>query len=791
MGRVVSLIALPVALHATELGKKLPQCEKAYQVPDQHMMCFPDKEIGMCRDTHQDNDALITMCQNICGDNIALTVGTYEAGVDKSFLNMICLEDDVLNTGVTVMKRDDALLRECTELGFSFERLQKFTGDFVGKFEMVKIKQLKFAQLAQNRTQDMQDEIARRLDTEVAEARRADKIPLLQDIIEKARNQYMPKKADESEVIDAVGEVREAGRILFDSVREQMENIRSFKDKCLLLLNIPISDQRAQMADICATNANYCMDEAAATEEEYKRLARDSTKHVGCCCAGVPTVFGSSEAPGKGLDPSCSPVRRLQGEAATNRSLTEKDELDGTADVCLYAKDLVLRESAQTISEMKAAGLSTATVVKLTDEMKECERRLQDEPNKGPSSAGLSEPSGSQRKLQDQMCLNPPTSPTAAHWTPEFQAELPLAPTEQQHDGICSDLGLPKMQEMCNDFCGKGSMSILLGTDQQGFSHEESDGVCMSIGGKDMKPDIALKCLTRASQMKWHHFHAKEMVVALEMVKAKKVTLEGYARNEAILLNEWIKTQAEDEFKQMNIGVDEQKLLKKFAERTQEITGGDLLQHDLSLAIDTVLEKAEALEESIEKMMKETEEFMAECSRLTTGYDKSGHYLLDLCRVKGTLCLDNPDAFRATCCCAYNPLVSYGTEPSLSNTIPGLAGLEGDRRLQPAGNSPEETLLDSVCEMSSEEVGDTWSQARRTLSELGQEELLDQFVTKMKANYNLCPVMEEDQNDGSRSEDGSSSTAEGNTDGTESSDAFGPAGSCTVAAAGLWLALSQ
>lgn len=261
--------------------------------------------------------------------------------------------------------------------------------------------------------------------------------------------------------------------------------------------------------------------------------------------------------------------------------------------------------------------------------------------------------------------------------------------------------------------------------------------MCMAPGGTEMTPDRTQKCLMAASSMKAHSFVASELVTALEKVKAAKLMVEGHAQTAAEELNEWIREEAAYEFLNMNIGEDEGKLLKKFADQTAKIGGGSpLTEKDLENAIDWVLEKGTQLEGSLVKMKAETEEFLDECAVLTTGYDAEKHYMFDLCRVAGSKCLHQENAVRAVCCCGYSPLTAYGSSPSLAATIPGLPT---SRRMSEALPEVASEPLPSVCDMAEDGCSEVWTRASLVLTRLGRQQLITRENNRAKAAYNLCP----------------------------------------------------
>jgi hypothetical protein len=228
---------------------------------------------------------------------------------------------------------------------------------------------------------------------------------------------------------------------------------------------------------------------------------------------------------------------------------------------------------------------------------------------------------------------------------------------------LCGDspkIDFDNMLKRCTAFCEPKGIPILLGTEGTGFSQAEMDTFCMadldSTDALAHKPGLLDECRFLSKALEAIKVAIKDFVGACRTVSFAQLEYKAKMLDKVKDLQaQMFSKKVQDEIKFARMDKKMEVFMRKLYVNMKDTMGRGLLNMDLEKHFKTLEEKANLLQSVMTNEMDNFKKYVETCDKLVLGTSSSGAYLLDICSVTSTECIESKWAQRVGCCCGIVP----------------------------------------------------------------------------------------------------------------------------------------
>jgi len=314
---------------------------------------------------------------------------------------------------------------------------------------------------------------------------------------------------------------------------------------------------------------------------------------------------------------------------------------------------------------------------------------------------------------------------------PSSEGSLRVAMSDVVEEHICANIEPPvdfdNIFDRCEAFCGPSGIPIPIGTDTVGFNFEEIDAVCtgeVTEGGSDpvlrYDPDLKANCEDWGEAVQDINRRAADFIASVtnmtfEQLIYRTAMADKVAEMQLVITSDEVQEQLELE----RVDRKMERLQTIIEDNLADLMTSGLLSRGLESRLDNLELKANLLMETIERELPKVTNFTEQCNDVILAAGPGDVYMLDICSVTSTECIDEADGWgrHVGCCCGMIPAVGSATTT------------DGGRRLQVA----EEV---DVCGKAAE-VGsrDLEVSVTRLTQIIGGSEMLEAYDTQQRDAY--------------------------------------------------------
>mmetsp|Transcript_82632 Transcript_82632/g.191994 ORF Transcript_82632/g.191994 Transcript_82632/m.191994 type:complete len:804 (+) Transcript_82632:47-2458(+) len=671
-----------------------------------------------CEYSEQTNSVenLMGSCESFCGNgNIPYLVGLPSFGFNLSDLDRICINEG--DQEGEFLKYDEDLMDKCKGWSGSLDTILHKAADFVAAVDNMTYAQLQFRMGMNKSVQELVNTIGseetKRLVMRAATP--ADLLPTYMGALQSHLDEFFGDGRMRRSLQDVMEVLRDAGVGLQQALKTHLPQVKKYFEQCETPL-LALTDQRQYLLDLCVQLTPNC-------------LGKDipSARHVGCCCGTVP-VAGSF---------------KISGETGARRRL-EQDHEESRIDVCgeahLRAKaDLDRRRAAleqdpfgKELLQKYEEGLRE----RYPDFYSRCqsERRLvkEDAPVMGSRPGRPKVTAAGRRMAQLTTCEPKPVSV-------QLDETLRAAFWKDTEREICGNMmSTDGMVGVCQAFCGKNAVPLLIGSTSFGFNQSAMDSVCVAGNPIQASAEKVAKCHDNARAMHKVQVETASLVSKLQVLAAENLRFEAKVKTTVEELKVSIKTKATAVLEDATVGQKLDALRSLLADETKQI--GEATELYLRAATNDVEAAGEALEAELTTALSALEELVTQCN-IFTGVGPSKEYLLDICSQTSKECMDVQLGRHAGCCCGYLPLLELGLESITAHTIPGLSDTAilgtaaSQARVAAPARRVEETASYHMCAASWQMSRPQVEAAEKSVIDLGYGSMVTNAKNAFNARY--------------------------------------------------------
>mmetsp|Transcript_49892 Transcript_49892/g.138601 ORF Transcript_49892/g.138601 Transcript_49892/m.138601 type:complete len:846 (-) Transcript_49892:236-2773(-) len=672
-------------------------------------------------------DNLMDACEGFCGPaNIPLLIGVPSWGFSLEEIDRVCLAQD--GAANTVMSYEPDLMKDCVEWQGALTLIQQRLADMVAAVDDMNYAQLQFrVGVAKN-----VEKFVEALNSQEANERmmEVDEDETLLEYAKLLRDNLDALLRDgelQRDLLGVVDALKGAAKNLKTSLETNLPQLERFIKNCGRTLTA-VGAAKEYLLDVCNQRTSNCIESTSA-------------KHIGCCCGAV----------------------LLAGSFGLNGESTLEDFVPADTkpvDVCKEAAQLIEDTLKEREEKLKSTSLGSQLLeqfkTSLTDAYPDyfsrcaSERRLR----QAPGAAGQASPQAAEeegfaaRRLADKLTgCNPKQTETgstrksttlkAAFWA---KTESDFCNKLTRPDGAVMDVA--GLADVCRSFCGAKSVPLLIGGTSFGFNQTSMDSVC--LGGDLVQPNMTVlkKCQEQSMSFQRVQRKTAEMVSALSKLAMEKVHFEAGIRKMVQDLKTMIADQAVQVIEDAEVGKKIDALQELLKSATEDVQAGGTARKLLDDAIEKVEKAAEDLDAELTVTVEALEGFVTNCNQVFTGVGSRDEYLLDLCSVTSTQCMDSASGRHAGCCCGYVPMLDLGKDSVPADTIPGLSASMLEDNTGKARVASSWRRLGEVADQTYQICAESWNEAQpyvnavtKKIRDLGYGELVDDVQAQLNIKY--------------------------------------------------------
>mmetsp|Transcript_49891 Transcript_49891/g.138593 ORF Transcript_49891/g.138593 Transcript_49891/m.138593 type:complete len:847 (-) Transcript_49891:236-2776(-) len=673
-------------------------------------------------------DNLMDACEGFCGPaNIPLLIGVPSWGFSLEEIDRVCLAQD--GAANTVMSYEPDLMKDCVEWQGALTLIQQRLADMVAAVDDMNYAQLQFrvgvAKNVEKFVEVLNSEATRNL---MMEANVDKTLPEYTKLLRDNLDDLLKDGQLQRNLLEVVNHLKGAATNLKTSLETNLPQLRQFIQNCGRTLTA-VGAAKEYLLDVCNQRTSNCIESSSA-------------KHIGCCCGAVPLAgsFG------------------LNGESMLEDSVADTTPVD----VCKEAAQLMEESLKKREAELRSTSLGSElldqfkTSLERTypDYFSRCDsnRRLR---QASVRAAGRALPQTAEeeglaaRRLVDKLtgCDPKQTETGSARKGTALKAAF-WAETESAYcDRLTPPAGKDVMDvaglaEVCQSFCGAKSVPLVIGGTSFGFNQTSMDSVC--LGGDLVQPDMAVlqKCQEQSTSFQKVQRKTAAVVSALSKLAVEKIHFEASIRKMVLDLKRAIADNAVAVIEDAAVGNKIDALQELLRDATLSVQAGGTARQQLDDAIATVEKAAKDLDAELSVTVDALESFVTDCNQLFTGVGSSNEYLLDLCSVTSTQCMDSASGRHAGCCCGYVPMLDLGKDSVPVDTIPGLSASMLEDNTGKARVASSWRRLGEVADQTYQICAESWNEAQpyvnavtKKIRDLGYGELVDDVQAQLNIKY--------------------------------------------------------
>lgn len=257
-----------------------------------------------------------------------------------------------------------------------------------------------------------------------------------------------------------------------------------------------------------------------------------------------------------------------------------------------------------------------------------------------------------------------------------------LSNVTKQHtcSNIVPEVTFQNILNRCDAFCGPTAVPIVVGTDSVGFNKEAIDSICM--GGSDT-PVLEFNLAKISNCREWGqsldqvNLRAADFIAAVRNLTYEQLIYRA-TMQEKVTEMQTVLTSAETQ-SQMSLALRSQKLgvLRNIIDdNLDDLMGDSLLKLGLTQKLEQLERKSIVLTETIESALPNLLRYVDECNDLLLATGPLNEYMLDICSVTSSACMDHEEAEHVACCCGVIPSVGSSMIPAAGQRPPSRRAQE-------------------------------------------------------------------------------------------------------------------
>jgi hypothetical protein len=627
-----------------------------------------------------DFEVMTRYCDAFCGpDAVAILVGTEGTGFPLNEVDQICTGS---NTNESVLEYNPELMSNCRDWSRSLDQINVKAADFIASVRNMTFEQLYYRAAMEDKINALEAQMtsdATREEVDLASSR--EKLGLLQDILSANLQDLMGDGLLQMDLRAKLEDLSRKSRTLSTVIETNLDNLDSFVNQCnvLLLATGPLNEY---LLDICSVTSRNCIDSEEGGEADGE--------HAACCCGVVPSI-GIFSIPG--VKDASGGGRRLDSHRRLEGHILGADEQMDICGAAYQASVSAWNDANQRMAEFDGGPAVVNEYLQSQERAYpefygDCDNRrleaVDTTSSDGSSDGEVFVEMEDDRNLQSGPNFLSCPIPTHAH---ESTERLRVSFWQQTEATVCAELSFPgsdltvdeNLAAICSEFCAPTSVPFLLGTSAFGFSQEQLDAVCLrpeGVTGNEYTNGTVNECHRKANSFADLQNKAATFAAKLQVLDASKIRFESAARRASEALKREIAQRAEDVITRAGNAPGRKiaALMGLIRTGLEDIVGSESAVLPLRRDAQAVREAAGELRTTLETVIPQLLSFLEECNILTTGTGPDSEYLLDLCSVTGTDCIDTEHGQHAACCCGYNPVTTLGS----ANVAPGRPTISGN-----------------------------------------------------------------------------------------------------------------